>query len=134
MIGKIGCLEAPAQLETGKCNKLDDLTTFALRQFIEHIVAQVFQVTQSDLQRHSRGRASVAFARQVAMYLGHVTFGISMHDVGEIFGRDRTTVAHACAVIEDARDDPGFDFTMDLLAFALLPSVCGGDEDCPVAK
>jgi len=129
MIGKLGCLEARAQFEMGQCNKLDDLTSFALRQFIEHIVIHVFQVTQSDLQRQSRGRASVAFARQVAMYLGHVTFGISMHDVGEIFGRDRTTVAHACAVIEDARDDPCFDFTMDLLAFALMPSHCAVDAD-----
>ncbi len=53
------------------------------------------------------------------MYLGHVTFGISMHDVGIIFARDRTTVAHACAVVEDARDDAVLDQALDILGTAL---------------
>jgi chromosomal replication initiation ATPase DnaA len=30
-------------------------------------------------------------------------------EIGEAFGRDRTTVLHACGVIEDMRDDPRFD-------------------------
>jgi chromosomal replication initiation ATPase DnaA len=32
-----------------------------------------------------------------------------MTEVGHLFGRDRTTVAHACALIEDAREDPAFE-------------------------
>ncbi|WP_349433462.1 hypothetical protein [Pararhizobium sp. A13] len=31
------------------------------------------------------------------------------HDIGYAFGRDRTTVSHACNVVEDRRDDPAFD-------------------------
>jgi hypothetical protein len=32
-----------------------------------------------------------------------------------VFARDRTTVAHACGLVEDRRDDPAFDRSLDLL-------------------
>ena len=57
----------------------------------------------------SRGEAEVALARQLAMYLMHVVLGRLYQDVGRFFGRDRTTVSYACALIEDLRDDPEFD-------------------------
>ena len=63
----------------------------------------------------SRGVARVALARQVAMYLAHVVGRIDYAEVGRLFGRDRTTVKHACAVVEDLRDNVKFDRTMDLL-------------------
>lgn len=49
------------------------------------------------------------------MYLAHVACGLNMTDVGACFGRDRTTVAHACAVIENCRDDPAFDRKLERL-------------------
>jgi hypothetical protein len=58
---------------------------------------------------------TAAFARKLAMYLAHVAFGMSIGRVGRAFGRDRTTVAHACHVIEDKRDDPRFDRWLDAL-------------------
>lgn len=73
----------------------------------------------------SRCRARVAAARQLAMYLMHVMLGKSLTEVGQCFGRDRTTVAHACAKIEDQRDDAGFDrYVMrleDQIAETILP-------------
>jgi len=57
----------------------------------------------------SRCRAEAARARQLAMYLSHVVLGQSLTAVGVAFGRDRTTVSHACALIEDLRDDEDFD-------------------------
>lgn len=57
----------------------------------------------------SRGAAPVAFARQLSMYLTHVAFEISLSRVAIAFGRDRSTVGHACHLIEDRRDDPEFD-------------------------
>ncbi len=72
--------------------------------FIEALVCAVFGVSRRDLRRSGRGRAEVAFARQTAMYLAHVSLGLTLSDVGDMFGRDRTTVAHACARIEDSRD------------------------------
>lgn len=78
-------------------------------------VSQVFGITTSDLLGRSRGQAQIALARQVAMYLARVVGGMALSDIGREFGRDRTTVAHACMVIETRRDDPGFNFTVDLL-------------------
>lgn len=57
----------------------------------------------------TRGDASVAGARQLAMYLTHVVLRRSYAEVGQFFGRDRTTVAHACARVEDLRDRPEID-------------------------
>ncbi len=57
----------------------------------------------------NRGSADAAFARQMAMYLCHVGFGISISRVALAFGRDRSTVGHACHLVEDRRDDPAFD-------------------------
>jgi chromosomal replication initiation ATPase DnaA len=53
------------------------------------------------------------------MYLAHVAGGLSMREVGRLFSRDRTTVAHACALVEDRRDDPQFDRALAILEFAL---------------
>ncbi len=43
------------------------------------------------------------------MYVAHVILQMSMSDIGRGFGRDRTTVIHACHLIEDLRDDEDFD-------------------------
>jgi len=53
-----------------------------------------------------RGDAAVAAARQLAMYLVHVLLGRRQDVVGRLFGRDASTVSHACRVIEDLRDTP----------------------------
>ena len=66
-----------------------------------------------------RGGADVAFARQVAMYLTHVAFGMSLQRVGFAFARDRSTVAYACHLIEDRRDDAAFDNLLDQLETSL---------------
>ncbi|MEW5963393.1 MAG: helix-turn-helix domain-containing protein [Pseudomonadota bacterium] len=78
-------------------------------------MTQVFGIGAGELGRATRGEARVALARQVAMYLAHVGRGHSFTEVGRQFARDRTTVAHACGVIEDRRDDPVFDRTLELL-------------------
>ncbi len=89
------------------------------REAIEQAVVKVFGITYGDLRRATRGRAKVALARQVAMYLAHVGCGLSLTETGRLFKRDRTTVAHACGVIEDRRDDPIFDRALDLLEWAV---------------
>lgn len=86
-----------------------------LRPAVELAVAQVFGVERADIGMQTRGRARVALARQVAMYLAHVAYGLSLTDVGRLFSRDRTTVAHACALVEDRRDDQAFDRALELL-------------------
>ena len=78
-------------------------------------VSMVYSVERGILDHPTRGRSRVAFARQVAMYLAHVSFGMTLTTVGQAFGRDRTTVAHACALVEDARDEPEIDRTLEML-------------------
>jgi chromosomal replication initiation ATPase DnaA len=56
-----------------------------------------------------RGTTETAFARQVAAYLCHVGFEMSLARVATAFGRDRSTIAHACHAIEDKREDAQFD-------------------------
>jgi hypothetical protein len=66
-----------------------------------------------------RGSSPVAFARQLAMYLCHVGFEMSMARVALAFRRDRSTVSHACRLMEDRRDDPRFDAWLNALEAAL---------------
>jgi len=88
-------------------------------RFVEALVTLVFQVDVAEIRRTSRSRAPVALARQTAMYLAHVHLGLSLQRVGTHFGRDRTTVAHACRRIEDRRDKPGFERVLTQLETAL---------------
>ena len=87
----------------------------ALRRIIEMAVARVFGIGVGDLLGPSRGLAPIALARQVAMYLARVVGGLRLAEVGRAFGRDRSTVAYACVVVERRRDDPTFDLTVELL-------------------
>jgi chromosomal replication initiation ATPase DnaA len=91
-----------------------------LCRLIERLVATAFGVTTRELRSASRGQASVAFARQAAMYVGHVVFGLSLTQLGRGFGSDRTTARHACRVIEERRDDPAVD-----QFFGMLEALCG---------
>ncbi|MEM7620286.1 MAG: helix-turn-helix domain-containing protein [Pseudomonadota bacterium] len=89
-----------------------------IKAIVEQIVANVFHVSVRQLHSKSRNRAHVAFARQTAMYLSHVVCGLNFSEVGELFHRDRTTVAHACKCVEDQRDNLAFDRGMDFLETA----------------
>jgi chromosomal replication initiation ATPase DnaA len=90
-----------------------------VREAIDPAVAAVFGVEIGDLGATTRGSPRAAFARQVAMYLAHVVCGLSLTEVGVLFGRDRTTVAHACNVVEDGRDDPELDRRLEHLERAI---------------
>ncbi len=72
-------------------------------------LSAVTRNTEQELKALSRSSAAIALARQTAMYLAHTKFGISYGEVGEFFHRDRSTVAHACRLVEDRRDNKEFD-------------------------
>lgn len=78
--------------------------------FIKESVAGIFGLSVPSLNARTRLSAEIAFARQVAMYVAHVRLGLKLGEIARAFDRDRTTVAHACMVIEDRRDDPRIDF------------------------
>lgn len=74
-------------------------------QLILTVVGEMTGVGHQEFFARSRRCMTTANARQLAMYLCHVLTGLSMTDVGVFFGRDRTTVSYACALIEDSRED-----------------------------
>lgn len=84
-------------------------------QTVARLVAREFRVPTAAMLAGGRGGHGAARARQAAMYLSHVVFGIPTREIGDFFGRDRTTVAHACGRIEDLRDDARFDACLEQL-------------------
>src|SRR3990167_1213768 len=87
------------------------LNNFYRRKIVKaslQLTAKACGVEYSEVAAIKR-KASVAFARQLSMYLCHVVGDMSLRDVATEFGRDRTTVSHACHAIEDRRECPIFD-------------------------
>ncbi|MFN0262849.1 helix-turn-helix domain-containing protein [Tepidamorphus sp. 3E244] len=90
----------------------------SVRQDALQVALLVAEVTGTDvcsLYAARRGQAHVSLARQMAMYLTHVVHGHALTSVGEAYGRDRTTVAHACMIVEERRDEAEFDRTISRL-------------------
>jgi len=97
---------------------------------VEAAICAAFAVPATELGRATRGEAPVAFARQSAMYLAHVAFGLNFSDVGRAFGRDRTTAAYACRRVEDRREDARVDATLSALEKALAPAASAAKGPC----
>jgi len=77
--------------------------------FLVNLVAEASGVPALLLLHRSRCDADAADARQLAMYLMHVILQRSYNEIGRYFGRDRTTVAHACGRVEDKREESWFE-------------------------
>ena len=90
-------------------------TARRLCEAVAFAAAAAFAVPVGELHAATRRSSYVAFARQSAMYLSHVAFELPLGEVGRAFGRDRTTAAHACRLIEDRRDDPAVDAVLAAL-------------------
>lgn len=74
------------------------------------LVAELFAAAcERDLPEGAARRRPRCHMRQIAMYLSHVVLSVPYQTIATAFGRDRTTVMHACSVVEDRRDDAGYD-------------------------
>ena len=73
-----------------------DLHDQARARFALQTVAYAFGLSPDEITTPTRGSARSAFARQVAIYLTHVAFEISLRRAAQAFGRDRSTAAYAC--------------------------------------
>ena len=72
-------------------------------EMIQQTVADYYHLSVGDLKAKKRTR-SVAFPRQIAMYLCRELTDSSLPKIGDEFGgRDHTTVMHACDKISEAR-------------------------------
>jgi hypothetical protein len=83
--------------------------------WVAFCVGRDFGLETAALFAPTRGAPRAAFARQVAMYLAHTGFELSLETISRVFGRDRTTVSHACRVVEDGRDDIWLDCRLEAL-------------------
>lgn len=98
------------------------------------IAAALFNVSGQELRRPGRTTLAVSRVRQIAMYVTHVTLRLSMRDVGQGFGRDRTTVLYACHQIEDLREEEEFDDIVArveqvmMVAFGMFSEKVDGDQ------
>lgn len=115
---------APPSSKTAQCAPPPSVSPEVICQFVIACVAADARLDPAILTSPGRGSPRAAFARQVAMYLVHVGFGLSFEAIGRGFGRDRTTVAHACRVVEDSRDDIWVDCRL-----ATLERICRDDRE-----
>ncbi len=68
---------------------------------IQRVVADFFQISVDDLKGKKRS-ASIAFPRQIAMFLSRDVLNESYQRIGlEFGGKDHTTVIHSCEKIQD---------------------------------
>lgn len=88
------------------------------------LAARSSGVPASEVVSQRRMSRRVSTARQIGIYLAHTAAGLPLTKVAAYFGRDRTTAAHACRLIEDRRDDRAFDAELSELE-DLFRSICG---------
>ncbi len=89
-----------------------------IRSLVESCALSIFGLSRQLFRSRNRA-APVATARQTAIYLAHVAFGLTFTEIGHLFARDRSTVAHACNVIEELRDDPTIDQALTIIETVL---------------
>lgn len=117
--------EARARARVAKLNSTE--------RSIANLVAKKTSVSHEELFSASRGRATIAHARQILMYLLNVVAGLNMVEVGKLLGRDRSTVSHACALIEDCREDTDFDEMLIALETEIEREI-NMQDDVPLAE
>ncbi|WP_340692987.1 helix-turn-helix domain-containing protein [Hyphomonas sp.] len=83
------------------------------------LTAYALGLKAETLLSSERGRPIEARARHIAIYLTHVALGMSHARIARSFGRDRSTVAYACHLVEDKRDDRDFDDWLEQLSMGL---------------
>lgn len=83
---------------------------------IKTVVAEHFNLKLEDFKARKRTR-SVAFPRQIAMYLCRELTDLSLPKIGDEFGgRDHTTVIHACdKIATNSKKDPQLEATLRTL-------------------
>jgi chromosomal replication initiation ATPase DnaA len=77
------------------------------------VAAQIYGVPIEEMRQPTRGRPHVARARQIAIHLARSVFGLSQKQLAAEFRRDRSTVLHACHVVDGMREgNAEFDSTL----------------------
>jgi chromosomal replication initiation ATPase DnaA len=94
----------PRPLKRRSRRRYEKLGEDPLAQALVMRLAHDHRISLRDLMQGGRGSGNSSHTRQMAMYLCHVLLRRTQERLGELFGRDRTTVSHACAAIEVQRE------------------------------
>ena len=78
-------------------------------QFVNQMIAAAFEISGERLLHNDRGVVRINRPRQISMYLMNTALSLKFTEIAEFYDKDRTTVSHACKVIEELRDDVEFD-------------------------
>ena len=70
-------------------------------EFIRDFIARQYKISIRDIQSKSR-KKTIAFPRQVSMYLARKYTEQGLAEIGKAFNRDHSTVLHSVRVISDA--------------------------------
>lgn len=93
------------------------LRSAQLRIIVGLLVETIHGIGWSELTGPKRGPVQTIRIRHIAMYLTHIAGGLSLTATGILFERDRRTVAHAAALVEDRREhDRHLDLALDVMA------------------
>jgi chromosomal replication initiation ATPase DnaA len=76
------------------------------------VAAHAYGLSLTELSDRTRNSGR---ARQVAMYLARVSLKLGLRETARGFRRNHRAVAHAYRRVEDAREDPAFDRTVEWL-------------------
>lgn len=119
--------KVPITLETAESGLKDIIGSQKQRpvtiESIQQTVATHYGIKVSEMRAKKRTR-SVAYPRQIAMYLSRELTDSSLPKIGEEFGgRDHTTVIHACEKVQkDMENDPSQQKTIKELIELILRS------------
>ncbi len=84
-------------------------------EVVQRTVAEYYDIRLGDMTSKQRPQ-SIAFPRQVAMYLCRTMTKQSLPAIGNAFGRNHATVLHACRLVSDKmKADPSLRQTMTVL-------------------
>jgi chromosomal replication initiator protein len=75
-------------------------------EMIRDFIARHYKISVDDLQSRSR-KKTIAFPRQVSMFLARKYTELGLAEIGRVFNRDHSTVLHSIRVITDAMSRNG---------------------------
>jgi chromosomal replication initiator protein len=105
-IGIMGCQPTLGLVKEIIANLLGEENSIISAAAIRDFVARQFDTPVEELLSKSRKR-TVAFPRQIAMYLTRKLTSEPLNDIGRSFNRDHSTVVHAIRVISEAINRSG---------------------------
>ena len=109
-----------AGFEKGDANMiLKEVSDRARAQLAVGVVAFALGYDPGEMIDELRRTKRNSTARHLAMYLAYTAFEMSLSRCAAAFGRDRSTVSHACRAVEDRREEAAFDQWIDGLELSL---------------